>query len=86
MVLLCYTKETYLEECMQYFNMQIAPAHFKMRRTVLARHKLLTTHKVESPTRYPFEGVPTASSQLKLANYILGPLGTQGDAQYSAVA
>ena len=40
-----------------------APAHF------MVRHKLLTTHEVESPTWDPSEDAPTASSQSELANY-----------------
>ena len=38
-------------------------------------HRLLSTHEVESPARDPSEGVPTASGQVDLINYVPGHFG-----------
>ena len=40
----------------------------------IVHHKLSNTHEVGSPTRDPAEGVPMASGQVGLTNYVPGPL------------
>ena len=38
------------------------------------QYMLLTTHEAESPTMDPPKGVPMASGQAELTNYVSGPL------------